>query len=218
MTALIVGASGLVGGCLLREVSAGGYTSALALVRRPLATPTPGIDECLVDFDQLDSFRQPTTDVFCALGTTIRKAGSQAAFRRVDFDYPLRLARRAIQLGAQQFLLVSSVGASPHSSNFYLRVKGELEVELAQCGFPSLHVFRPGVLLGPRPEQRSGEAFGKLLSVLLQPLLAGPLQRYRAMPADRLARAMVAAARRREPGQHVYHYREIDRLASASGL
>lgn len=149
----------------------------------------------------------PVDRVYCALGTTIRKAGSQAAFRQVDFDYALALARWARQQGCGDFRLVSSVGADKNSSNFYLRVKGEIEEALAGEGFRQLHIFRPGVLLGDRQESRPGESIGKALSVLLGPLMLGGLSKYRATPASAVAHAMVHAPD--ASGVHVYHWREI---------
>jgi uncharacterized protein YbjT (DUF2867 family) len=147
--------------------------------------------------------------VFCTLGTTIRKAGSQPSFRIVDHDYPLAIARQAAEAGAEQFLVVSSVGANPQSSNFYLHTKGELEDSLAALPFRSLHIFRPSFLLGNRPEKRAGERLGIALAKFLGPLLAGPLTPYRPIAARAVARAMVEAAVRREPGRHIYTYAAI---------
>jgi uncharacterized protein YbjT (DUF2867 family) len=162
-----------------------------------------------VNYDRFSAAQLPeVADVFCALGTTIRKAGSREAFRRVDYDYPLRLARLCRDRGARQLLLVSSVGADPRSSNFYLRVKGELEQSLAELGYEKLQIFRPGVLLGSREESRPGETVGKALSIALGFLLAGGLRKYRAMPADSLAKVMVRTAGESE-GSGVYHYNEI---------
>ncbi|MEZ5402439.1 MAG: oxidoreductase [Bryobacteraceae bacterium] len=213
-TALLAGATGLTGGCLLREL-AGRYSTTYVLARRTIGLP-PRCALIEVDFDRLPAVL-PGADVYCALGTTIRKAGSREAFRRVDYGYPLAIARAARAGGARQFLLVSSVGADPGSANFYLRVKGELEEALAGVGFDALHLFRPGVLLGDRGESRPGEAIGKVISIAVGALLAGPLRKYRAMPADRLARAMVQAGVRSEAregaagvgGRHVYHWGEI---------
>jgi uncharacterized protein YbjT (DUF2867 family) len=129
----------------------------------------------------------------------------------VDYGYPLALARWARKQGCDDFRLVSSVGADKSSSNFYLRVKGEIEDALAHEGFPQVHIFRPGVLLGDRAESRPGESIGKALSVVLGPLLMGPLSKYRARPASAVAHAMVHAPP--AAGVHVYHWREITSLA-----
>ncbi|MFN7924951.1 MAG: hypothetical protein U0Q16_32940 [Bryobacteraceae bacterium] len=205
MNAIVAG-SGLVGGFLLCELTARGH-SVTALVRKPLAFQHPNLVERKVDFEHLGAADLPEAGhVYCAVGTTIRKAGSQEAFRRVDYDAPLALARWSLERGAKQFSLVSSVGANSASSNFYLRVKGELEAALRALPFEGLHVFRPGVLLGPRQESRPGEVIGKALSVALGFVLIGGLSKYRAMPADVLARAIANLS---ASGAHVYHYNEI---------
>jgi uncharacterized protein YbjT (DUF2867 family) len=148
-------------------------------------------------------------DVFCALGTTIAKAGSQAAFRAVDYELPMRAARAAKEAGVEQFLLVSSVGADPGSSNFYLRTKGELERDLAALKLPALHIFRPGLLLGQRQEFRLSEAFAQRIGPLLNPVMMGPLRKYRSVRAKTVGEAMVAAALRGGNGIFIYHYDEI---------
>lgn len=185
MSAVLAGASGLVGGHVARLAAA----DTVALVRREMAGLR--LPQRVVDFGALDLGELRVERVYCALGTTIRKAGSQAAFRLVDFDYPMALARAARAAGATDFRLVSSVGADARSSNFYLRVKGELEEALAGLGFASLMIFRPAVLLGDRGESRPGEMVGKALSVAVGPLLLGPLAKYRATRAEDVARAMV---------------------------
>jgi uncharacterized protein YbjT (DUF2867 family) len=153
--------------------------------------------------------------VFCALGTTIGKAGSQEAFRKVDFGYPKRLADLALQAGARQFLLVSSVGADPKSRNFYLRVKGELEEALNAMPFDAVHAFRPSFLIGDRAEKRAGETIAVPIARVLGSLLVGVLRKYRAISGDTVAAAMVGAARESRSGRWVYHYDEMRRLAGA---
>src|SRR5438093_10887045 len=132
-TALIAGATGLVGSCCLKTLlQSGDYQRVVAFTRRPLAEQHPRLDQIIVDWEKLDEIDPfPVADVFCALGSTIKRAGSQHAFLRVDFDYPRMLAERSSAAGAKQFLLVSSVGADPKSSNFYLRVKAQVEKAVA---------------------------------------------------------------------------------------
>lgn len=212
-SALVAGGTGLTGGHLLRELAASDrYRRVIALSRRTMQAPAGVTVLQAPDFAHLPGL-PPITDVYCALGTTMRKAGSREAFRQVDYGYPLELARAAKAAGGRRFLLVSSVGADAASSNFYLKVKGELEQALALFGFEELHVFRPGVLLGERGESRPGEAIGRAVSVGLGALLPGPLRKYRAMEAARLARAMVRAAGSGARGLAVYHYDEIVALA-----
>jgi uncharacterized protein YbjT (DUF2867 family) len=205
-TAVLAGASGLVGGycleALLREPR---YERVIALVRRPLARRHEKLAE--EELDRVDELAFPAeADIFCALGTTMRKAGSKAAFRQVDFERPKRLAERGAVCGAAQFVLVSSVGADTRSRNFYLRVKGETEREVAALPFRAVHIFRPSFLTGPRVENRPGEKLAMAVAKKLGFLLRGGLEKYRAIPAETVGRAMVAAALRDERGVCIYDY------------
>ena len=167
------------------------------------------IPQRTVDFQRIEQSLGafPVERVYCALGTTIRKAGSPEAFRQVDYECTLALARWARAQGATDFRLVSSAGADASASNFYLRVKGETERDLATLGFTSLQIFRPGVLLGERTESRLGERIGQALSIAVGPLLLGPLAKYRATRAEDVARAMVTFAAK--PGVHIYHQPDL---------
>jgi uncharacterized protein YbjT (DUF2867 family) len=211
-TALIAGATGLVGGhCLRLLLASDACQRVIALARRPLGISHPRLDERVIRFEDLETMDPfpAASEVYCALGTTIAAAGSQSEFRRVDFDYPRALAIRAAAAGARQFLLVSSVSADPGSPNFYLRVKGELEEAVSALRFDSVHIFRPSFLIGDRPRRRRAESLGAALFRAIQPALAGPLRKYRAIDAAVLASAMLAAARVARPGRHVYHYDQI---------
>ena len=159
-TALIAGASGLTGGYLLNLLlESPEYSSVIAYVRKSSGLTHPKLKEIVVDWETL---QEPVAaeDIFCCLGTTIKKAGSQEAFRRVDYNYPLQLAQLQYRGGSQQFLLVSAMGADAKSSIFYSRVKGELENALQSIGYKSLHIFRPSFIAGPRKESRTGEKIG----------------------------------------------------------
>jgi uncharacterized protein YbjT (DUF2867 family) len=214
-TALIVGATGLVGRyCLKTLLERGDYQSVITLTRRPVAEQHPRLVQMTVDFDKLEEIDPfPAADVFCALGTTIRRAGSQHAYLKVDFEYARVVAERSAAAGAKQFALVSSVGADPKSSNFYLRVKAELEKAISAMPFESVHFFRPSFLIGKRDEIRLGESLGAAALRALQFALAGKLRKYRPMPAETLALAMLAAVREARPGRHIYHYDDILSLA-----
>lgn len=205
-TAILVGASGLVGGHLLRQLTAEGprYDRIIALVRKPLDFAHPKLEQRAVDFTHLPDIK--ADDVFCAVGTTIRKAGSEAAFRAVDFDLPVAVAQMAKRNGVRQFLFVSSVGAEAKSGNFYLRVKGETEAAIRALGFEALHVFRPSFLAGDRAESRPGERIGIAVAQALGWALIGPLARYRAVRAEDVARAMIAAAGEDKPGAFVHEF------------
>jgi uncharacterized protein YbjT (DUF2867 family) len=212
-TAVIAGASGLVGQECLRLLL-NRYPSVTSLVRKPTGRQHIRLIERRIDFDRLDTIEIPRgAHVYSALGSTIKKAGSEAAFRRVDFDYPKMLAVRAAAAGGARFTLVSSVGADKGSGNFYLRVKGELEEAIAKMPLDAALFFRPSVLIGDREEKRRGEAAGIGVARALAFALIGPLRKYRAIPAGTVAEAMVAAANGEERGVHVYHYEEILRLA-----
>lgn len=210
-TALLLGASGLTGShCLQFLLQEPAYQRVIALVRRPLPFAHHKLIETVTDYDHLSTLEpRPVSDVFCALGTTIAKAGSQEAFRRVDYEFPLRAAHWALQRGASQFLLVSSVGADPRSVSFYLKVKGELEQELAALPFRAHHFFQPSLILGNRREFRLAERASAGLLQAARVLLIGRLRRFRAIPASTLASAMVATATSDRSGRFTYSYDEI---------
>jgi uncharacterized protein YbjT (DUF2867 family) len=214
-TAVLAGASGLVGGyCLQLLLDDAYYDKVISVGRRILPVEHPKLTQRVADFDALlDDDLLNVTHVFCCLGTTIRKAGNEAAFRRVDHDYPLALARKAASLRARRFLLVSSVGADPKSGTFYLRVKGELEEGLRALPFEGLYLFQPSILLGPRQEERPGERTAITLARAFEWTLVAGLRKYRPMPAPVLARAMTAAGERAPSGTHAYRFDEIVRLA-----
>jgi uncharacterized protein YbjT (DUF2867 family) len=159
---------------------------------------------------------QGAQEVFCALGTTIRKAGSQAAFRHVDMELPLRAARESLKAGAEQFIVVSSVGADASSKNFYLRTKGEMERELAQLPFKAIHILRPSLLIGKRQEFRLGEALGIMIAPVLDLLTLGPLRKYHSIRAQTVGKAMAGAARQGTRGTLIYQYEVIVRLANSA--
>ncbi len=216
-TALLLGASGLIGGhCLELLLADSEYAHVTILVRKPLSQAHPKLTQQVVDFDRLtevaDAFR--VQDVFCCLGTTIKTAGSQEAFRKVDFTYPVESARLAVQQGATQFLLVSSLGANAKSSVFYSRTKGEVERAVAASDLSSVQIFRPSLLLGQRAEVRSGEVMAEKLSSALSFLLVGPLRKYRPIEARNVAAAMIAVAKAQRAGIHIYESDQIAEIAA----
>ncbi len=201
-TALLAGATGLVGQHVLtRLLSSPRYRKVVVLVRRPLSVSSPRLEEHILDFDQLTAFRSEPApnDVFCCLGTTIRVAGSQAAFRKVDHDYPLALARVAVSSRAERFAMISSLGAAAGSKVFYSRIKGETEADIAALGLPRFWFLRPSLLAGDRVESRIGERIGLAVAGLIGPLMIGPLRRYRSIDADTVASAMLALAAGERP-------------------
>ena len=211
-TALLAGASGLTGGYLLNLLlESPEYSSVIAYVRKSSGLTHPKLKEIVVNWENL---QEPVAaeDVFCCLGTTIKKAGSQEAFRRVDYNYPLQLAQIQLRGGSQQFLLVSAIGADAKSSVFYSRVKGELENALQSIGYKSLHIFRPSFIAGPRKESRPGERIGLAIFSLLSPLFIGPLKKYAPIQAAHIARAMLRTAQKNEQGTKLYDSAVTDEL------
>lgn len=214
--AVVAGASGLVGGALSRRLAESPeWGEVRLLLRRPIPEFTLGkVRQVIVDWERLADWQAELAAdaVFCALGTTRAKAGSPAAFRRVDYDYPLELGRLAKAAGARHFGLVSSVGANPRSSALYTRVKGEIELALQGLGLPSLAILRPSLLLGDRAEFRFGERVAIAVMKPLGPLLAGSLARYRGIEATTVAAAFERLALTAAPGVQILESEEIAKL------
>ena len=195
--ALILGATGLVGGHLLRQaLDLQDYDQVRALVRHDLSVDHPKLRQVNVDFDRLwewgDEFK--AEHVFCCLGTTRAKAGTRAGFERVDYGYVHRAAQLAAEHCAQHFVWISAAGADPHSMFFYPRVKGRLEAEVHDLGLQRWTVVRPSLLLGRRRDPRLGEVLAAPAMRLMRPLMVGPWRKYRAIRAETVAAAMLAAA------------------------
>lgn len=222
MKVMVLGATGLTGQQVLAGLLAAPEVEAVvAPVRRPVPTH-PKLVQRTVDFDHLSDEKDlfAVDAIICCLGTTMARAGSKAAFRKVDYDVPLEAARLGHEHGARAFLLMSAVGASAQSPVFYSRVKGQLEETLSGLGFPRLSLYHPGLLLGERNEHRTGEsAMGSIMPVL-NTLMPGPLKRYRGIPVETVARAMVTEVRLLnqselpEPQVIVRHYEEMESLAA----
>lgn len=211
--ALVAGATGLVGSRLVELLCAdAAWAQVIVLARRRSSLVHPKLLQTIVDFDDLARIALPPLDAaFCCLGTTIKRAGTEAAFRRVDHDYVLAFAQRALAAGARQFLLVSALGAEVRSSIFYNRVKGETEAAIAGLGYASTSFFRPSLLAGPRSEFRLGE---KLTLALLRPLEGLLPAGIRPITGDTVARAMLAAAQDARPGVRVITSGEMQRQST----
>lgn len=208
---LLAGATGLVGQQALRQLLARADVAEVrALVRREM-TPAEllGIEPdqvqgsgklrvCRADFNRLEAHVHwfDVDWVFCALGTTIRQAGSQSAFRQVDFDYALQIAQLAKAEGARRFLLVSALGANARSSVFYNRVKGELEEAIKAIGFEHVSVAQPSLLVGDRAEVRMGERIGLTFDFLMP-------ARYKPVRVEQVAAGLIASGEVGKPGWHV---------------
>jgi uncharacterized protein YbjT (DUF2867 family) len=210
--ALIAGATGLVGNQLLELLLADpNYDKVLILVRQIIPLDHPKLTQIEVNFDQLESLFLPckVDHAFCALGTTIKKAGSQDAFRLVDHDYVLRLGRFCVKHGIPKFLVVSAMGANSSSSVFYNRVKGEMEVAVSQLPISSILIFRPSLLMGHRKEFRSGERIAQGVMGGLAFLFVGGLKKYKPIQARTVAMAMIRKAASAATGFRVLNSGQI---------
>ena len=202
---LILGATGLVGAECVRQFAASPrFDRVVTLARRPLARTPARVETHVIDFERLDEAAQHfrVSHIVCALGTTIKQAGSQERFRRVDHDYPVAAARLGIREGAQHFLLVSALGASPQSRVFYSRVKGEVEDAIRTLAYRSVTIVRPSLLLGERAELRLGEQIGKLFAGVVP-------RRYRPVEGSAVASTLLRAAVEDRPGVCIIESKEI---------
>lgn len=208
-TALIAGSTGLIGGQLLDLLlNDEQYGVVKAISRKPLTASHPKLVNLVLDSHQL-SEQAPqlrADDVFCCLGTTIRKVKTKEKFREVDFDYPLQLAKLTKAQGAKQYLLVSALGADKHSKIFYNQVKGEVEEAIADVGFTSYHIFRPSLLMGNRKENRSGEDAAKFFFTYLGFLVP---KKYKGIDSIKVARAMQTLAKKQAAGKHIHESAEL---------
>lgn len=214
MKAILIGASGLIGQHLLQELLADSSVETLKLIgRRNIGLSHPKLSEAIIDFENEAAYRDAISDadtIFCCVGTTQKKVkGDQAAYRKVDYDIPVRAARYAAAKGFQRYLLVSSVGADPKSSNFYLRLKGEVEAAIAAQAIPSIYFMRPSILLGSRQESRIGETVGKGVMQAFSFLLLGGMRRYKPIQGKDVAKAMLRAAKGSQEGRWVWEYGEM---------
>src|SRR6266567_2138462 len=216
-TALVAGASGLVGSRVLRLLLQDpSYERVTVLARRELPLSHKKLEQRVTSFDRLAQIADfpRVHDVFCCLGTTMKQAGSPDAFRKVDFTYVVELARVAVRHRASQFLVVTAVGADPQSRILYSRVKGEAEEAVRRLQFEGMQIFRPSLLVGARAQSRPAERVAGLVSMLVAWAFVGPLARYRPIKAETVARAMVGVAREAPRGTHVYESQDIRRRAA----
>lgn len=211
------GASGLVGHELLLILSVLDEVKSLKVVSRsPLGKIPPHVDNIILNFTTLDAHADLLkADVFvCCLGTTIKKAKSREAFREVDYELVMNFARLAEKCQAKKFLVISAMGADPQSNIFYNRVKGEMERDLRLLKIPQIEIFRPSLILGERKEQRTAEIWAQRMSPYFNRILVGPLQKYRAIKATDIAKAMAIAILNFQPGIHVYESDQIQFIAN----
>lgn len=214
-TAIVFGATGLVGNMLLDELQSGNaYSTIRIFVRQPTGISIPGIEEIITDFREFQSLsaRIKGDDLFICLGTTIRKAGSVARMEKIDRDLPVMVARMAHDNGTKRIAVVSSIGAAPSSRNYYLRIKGEMEEEIKKIGFETTIIVRPSMLLGERKEIRTGEMVGKVFMKTVGPLLTGKMKKYRAIHGRDVARSMIILIQGK-PGISIIESDELQKIA-----
>lgn len=202
-SALLIGATGLVGGFVLQQILQDDYyDKVIVLTRKPLNNQHPKLKEVVVDFNKLDDYAAEIKAdiIFSCLGTTIKVAGSQEAFKRVDFEYPYKVAQIAKQNGASAYLLVSALGAAKDSLVFYNRVKGELEDEVSSLHYDAFHILQPSLIIGDRKEARTGEGIAQKLAPVFDALMVGGLKKYKSIKAEQIAKAMVAYSKLNDKG------------------
>ena len=207
--ALLAGATGLIGKQLLQLLlNDPEYHKVIAITRKPLNISNQKLENIITDFDNLSSYKEKlkADNVFCCLGTTMKVAKTKEAFRKVDFTYPLELAKLSFEEGAKQFLLVSSLGADKSSSIYYNQVKGETEEAIEKINFPSYHIFRPSLLLGQREESRSAEDAAKVVYGFFGFLIP---EKYKAIDSAKVARAMVHFARQEQEGKFIHESKSL---------
>lgn len=214
MRAVLIGVTGLIGNYLLEELLADDHFDHVrVLVRRPYALTHPKLEKVLVDFNDGDSILVALNDcevAFCTVGTTQAKVkGDKTAYRKVDYDIPVNLARFCKMTGCEKFILVSAVGANEKSGNFYLQLKGEVETAVKAQGLTSVHIMRPSMLLGDRKENRTGEKIAKAIMQTFSFLVPS---KYKAIHGRDVAKAMVRAAKYEKNGYFIYEYKNMKQL------
>ena len=211
MTATLVGATGLIGSHLLEELLNDPYFDTVRiLIRRPLDLNHPKLEKKIVDFHDSDSLLVAVSNsdvLFCAIGSTMKKVkGDKDAYRKIDFDIPVKLARFCKMTGCEKFILVSSAGANSKSMNFYQRLKGETDEAIKEAGLKTVHIMRPSLLLGERKEFRLGENIGKAVMTGLSFLIP---EKYKAIQGKDVAKIMVALSKKNEEGYFIHANSEI---------
>ena len=194
--AIVVGATGLTGTSLVEQLCENDeYVSVTVIARRAPAFTHPKLEVKIRNLDTLEEKDiELAHELYCCLGTTIKKAGSREQFEKVDFEYPLTIASLAKKRGIPHMLVITAMGANEKSPFYYNRVKGKLEHDLMELGLQRLSIIRPSLLIGEREEFRLGEKAGEKVLKLVKPLLVGPLKRSRAIEASQVAKAMIAIA------------------------
>lgn len=213
-TALVIGATGLVGTELVRQLlDDHRFGKVIVFVRRSLSYSSPKLTEHIIDFDQPHTWQHWVRGdvLFSTLGTTLKQAGGKEAQYKIDYHYQFDFAKAASEQEVPVYVLVSSAAASPDSKIFYSRMKGELERDISRLPFKSIHILQPSLLYGNRREKRLGESLGYHIIRRLNALAI--LKKYRPIHAETVARGMIHAATKSSEGKHTYELDEIFSLA-----
>ena len=216
-TALIIGSTGLIGSELLNLLlDSNDYLKVITFVKRDTGIKHPKLTQHIINFDKPETYKDLVAgdDFFCTIGTTIKKAGSKEAFRKVDFEYPRQFAAFALQNKVKQFLTISSLGADAKSGNFYLKTKGEIQDFLKDCNFESVSVLQPSLLLGNRTEFRLGEKVGAFFMKTLSFLFLGNLKKYKPIEGKTVAKALLKIAQRNNEGFKIYESDAIQEIGN----
>lgn len=207
-TAIVIGATGLIGQQLVELLLSSGYDAVKTISRRPLPLQHPKLEQSVASLEDGPELEEALKGdvLFCCIGTTIKKAGSQAAFTAVDHDIPVRCGRIARRNGVSQYHLVSAIGAKAGSRNFYLRTKGNVEAALTAMGFPSLYIYRPSFLVGERKEVRFGEQLAAWLMPVFNLVLQGNAKKFRPVKGATVAETMLRKSGEGEKGVHIVYF------------
>ncbi len=211
-TAILFGATGLTGSLLLTKlIQDERYETIKVFTRSVPDARSDKLQIINIDLEDLEKYSDEISgnDLFCCLGTTIKKAGTKDNFRKVDLEWPALIASIAHKNGVPNFLMISSIGADPGSSNFYLRTKGEAEKAVQQYDFKKTVILRPSMLLGKRKEFRLLEELGKIIMKPVKLILRGKLKKYRPIDAERVAKAMIKFANT-TTSKYVFESHEIE--------
>lgn len=215
--AIIFGATGLTGNALLHLAAAGNtYDEVICFQRREVAVQLPKQRNIITTFNDLHYYADLFigADVFCCLGTTMKQVNNdKIAYREADFDRPLAAAKAAAAHGSKSFSIQTALTANSRSMIFYNRIKGEIEQAVMGLTLPSVYIFRPSILTGPRTEKRSGEGMGIAITKFVTPILKGPWRKYRAIAAEDVAKAMLRVAAKGASGDHIFLSDRIQSIA-----
>ncbi|MXV49781.1 NAD(P)H-binding protein [Pedobacter sp. HMF7647] len=215
-TAIIVGATGLIGSQLLKQlVASDDFAQIILFARRDIGCLSAKTTQHIIDFDHIQDYSSFIKGdvLFSCLGSTNSKTPDKALYKKVDLDYTLSIAEIAKQNGVEDFHVISSIGADAHSSNFYLKLKGEIEDRVKKISFKSTHIYQPSLLLGKRPEFRVGERLAQVLMPLMSVFLIGSLRKYKPIKAEAVAAAMINQSLKNLKGVFIYPSNEIQKLA-----